>query len=118
MDCHELSLQATQHSSYLTVLAALPVCTNSIPLQSAGGSIAAGIHTFLQMEKKKKKKANRETECKWGGTNVKRNYLGTKRSYFTSEQTLFDFVISGAAGLCSIATKNLPEDKKQQFLAL
>lgn len=36
---------------YLTVLAALSVCTNSIPLQGAGCSIAAGIHTFLQMEK-------------------------------------------------------------------
>lgn len=46
---------ACQCTSYLTVLAALSVCTNSIPLQGAGSSIAAGIHTFLQMEKKGKR---------------------------------------------------------------
>lgn len=48
----KLSWLTTQYISYLTVLAALTVCTNSLALQSAGSSIAAGIHTFLQMEKK------------------------------------------------------------------
>lgn len=54
--------------SYLTILAALSVCTNSISFQCAGSSIAAGVQTFLQVGKKKKKKKSSETDYKeWGG---------------------------------------------------
>lgn len=78
-----MSWLANRYSSYLTVLATLSMCTDSIPLQGAGSSIAAGIHTFLQMEKERKKRASRVTECKWvGGDKSKEELTRLKEIIF------------------------------------
>lgn len=94
-----VSRMTNQSTSYLTVLAALSVCTNSIPLQGAGSSIAAGIHTFLQVEKKGKKKASRmEKQNGSEGEQKQRRINSAQRDHISPWSKCSDFVIRGDAG--------------------
>ncbi len=83
------------------------MCTNSIPLQGAGSSIAAGIHTFLQMAKERKNKAGRETECK-SEEQKQRRINSAQRDHISSQSKYSDLVIrrdAARAGLCHVATE-------------
>lgn len=70
-------------AAYLTVLATLSVCTGGVALQGAGGGVAAGIHTLLRVEAKRKiSRAEKDRHGQPGGIHSALGSYSSKYSLF------------------------------------
>lgn len=70
-------------AAYLTVLATLSVCTGGVALQGAGGGVAAGIHTLLRVEAKRKiSRAEEDSHGQPGGIHSALGSYSSKCSLF------------------------------------